>query len=163
MHTVEVLGIRLDDAGNSPILLLQEMGGSERVLEIWIGAVEAGAIAFAEQGITPPRPMTHDLLLACLNAASVSITHARLTGIRDGVYMAELVLTNGEVVTARPSDAVAIALRASVPILASDELLEEVGISVDEDEPAVSNEDEIEAFRSFLDELNPEDFGKNEA
>jgi bifunctional DNase/RNase len=162
MHTVEVLGIRLDDAGNAPILLLQEMGGSERVLEIWIGAVEAGAIAFAEQGITPPRPMTHDLLLACLNAANVSITHARLTGIQDGVYIAELVLTNGEVVSARPSDAVAVALRASVPILASDSLLDEVGITVDGDKPPTSTEDEIEAFRSFLDELNPEDFGKTE-
>ncbi|MEY4348404.1 MAG: hypothetical protein RIS43_823 [Actinomycetota bacterium] len=154
MQTVEVLGIRLE--ANSPILLLQEIGGAERVLELWIGAVEAGAIAFAEQGVTPPRPFTHDLLLNALNAAGTSLTHVRLTGIQSGIFMAELVLTNGEVVSARPSDAVALALRAAVPILAADTLLDEVGKTVTEDEP--SEEDEIVAFREFLDDLKPEDF-----
>jgi bifunctional DNase/RNase len=153
MHTVEVLGIRLEE--NSPVLLLQEIGGTERVMEIWIGAVEAGAIAFAEQGVTPPRPLTHDLLLNALNAAGTSVTHVRLTGIQSGVYMAEIVLTNGEAVSARPSDAVALALRAAVPILASEVLLDEVGKTVDEES---SEEDEIVAFREFLDDLNPEDF-----
>ena len=162
MHTVEVLGIRLDEAGNSPILLLQELGGNERVMEIWIGAVEAGAIAFAEQGVTPPRPLTHDLLLDCLNAAGVSITHVRITGMKEGVFLAEIVLTNGEVVSARPSDAVAVALRAAVPILASEELLDLVGVVVPEEATETSSEDEIEAFREFLDDLKPEDFGSND-
>ena len=163
MHVVDVVGIRLDDAGNAPMLLLKERTGQQRTLEIWIGAVEAGAIAFAEQGITPSRPLTHDLTLNLLAASQVSVTEVRITSLVENIFIAEIVLSNGEVVSARPSDAVAIAIRASVEILVSPDVLDEAGrVIVEENVEQVSSEEaDLEAFRSFLDNLNPEDFEKD--
>lgn len=145
---------------NQPIILLKELEGS-RFLPIWVGAVEATAIAFAQQGVEPPRPLTHDLLKIILDQLSVTVQAVHLTELRDGVFYAELLLKNADgaelLISARPSDAISIALRSKSPILARRELLEEAGIEIPSDDNSQAN-DEVERFREFLEQINPEDF-----
>lgn len=152
MREVDVIGVRVEMPSNQPIVLLRETGG-ERYLPIWIGAVEATAIAFAQQGVTPPRPLTHDLMKDVLEATGQQLSEVRITDVRDGVFYAELVFANGQEVSARPSDSIALALRTGSRILCADDVLDEAGLAV----PA-EQEDEVEAFREFLDHVSPEDF-----
>ena len=84
MIEVSVVGIRLEETMNAPVLMLQEVSGAQRVLELWIGAVEAGAIAFAQQGVTPPRPMTHQLMLDVLRACGQSLGSVVITELQIG-------------------------------------------------------------------------------
>ena len=137
---------------DQPIVLLREVAG-ERYLPIWIGAVEATAIAFAQQGVVPPRPLTHDLLKDVLEATGNELTEVQITSVTDRVFYANLVFASGVEVSARPSDSIALALRTGTKIVVSDEVLDEAGLAV----PA-EQEDEIEKFREFLDEITPEDF-----
>ena len=153
MREVEVVGVRVEMPSNQPIVLLREAMG-ERYLPIWIGAVEATAIAFAQQGVVPPRPLTHDLLRDVLEATGHQVSEIRITEMRDGIYIAELVLGENRVVSARPSDAVALAVRTGAPIFGAEDLLDEVGIEIPDEQ-----EDEVEKFREFLDQISPEDFG----
>lgn len=155
MIEVDVLGIRLEESMNSPILMLQEQAGQMRVLELWIGAVEAGAIAFSLQDLKAPRPLTHELLLDALTASGVELLSVEVTELRGGTYFGELVLSNGTRVSARPSDAVAIAVHAKVKVFVSSAVMDEAGKVV---EPELAEEDQIEEFREFLENLNPEDF-----
>ena len=142
---------------NQPIVLLREIGG-ERFLPIWIGAVEATAIAFAQQGVVPPRPLTHDLLRDVLLALDAPLANIRITALKDGVFFAELVFTNGIEVSARPSDAIALALRTGAPIFGAEAVLDEAGILIPDEQ-----EDEVEKFIEFLDHISPEDFGAGPA
>lgn len=142
---------------NNPIVLLRERDGG-RYLPIWVGAVEATAIAYAQQGIVPPRPLTHDLLRDILAALGVALQEVRITALEDGVFYAVLVFSNGTEVSARPSDAIALALRVDAPIRGADEVLDAAGIDIPDDEPAPA-EDQVEKFREFLDQVSPEDFG----
>lgn len=137
---------------NQPIVLLRESSG-ERYLPIWIGAVEATAIAFAQQGVVPPRPLTHDLLKDVLSATGHELSEVQITEVRDGVFYATLVLGEGVEISARPSDSIALALRTGSRIVCSDEVLDEAGLAVPDDQ-----EEEVEKFREFLDQINPEDF-----
>ena len=137
---------------NQPIVLLKETDG-ERYLPIWIGAVEATAIAFAQQGVVPARPLTHDLLRDVLEAVGRDLDQVTITGLRDGVFYAELKLSGGLDVSSRPSDAIALALRTQSPIFCADEVLEEAAIAIPDEQ-----EDEVEKFREFLDSISPEDF-----
>ncbi len=137
---------------NQPIVLLREAGG-ERYLPIWIGAVEATAIAFAQQGVVPPRPLTHDLLKDVLDATGNQVSEIRITEVNDGVFYATLVLASGVEVSARPSDSIALALRTGSRIVCAEDLLDEAGIAVPDE-----REDEVERFREFLDHVSPEDF-----
>jgi len=139
---------------NSPIVLLRESEGS-RYLPIWVGAVEATAIAYAQQGVVPPRPLTHDLMGQVIAALGAELTLVRITALKDGVYYAELVFASGVEVSARPSDAIALAVRAGVRIVGAEEVLDAAGIELPEDEPS---DDEVERFREFLDQVSPEDF-----
>jgi bifunctional DNase/RNase len=141
---------------NQPIVLLREVGG-DRFLPIWIGAVEATAIAFAQQGVVPPRPMTHDLFKDVLDAVGVTLEQVRITEVRDNTYYAELVFSGGLEVSSRPSDSIALALRTGSPIYASEPLLDEVGVLMS-DPDSEEQEDEVARFRQFLDEVTPEDF-----
>lgn len=154
MQALDVIGVRMEMPSNNPIVLLRETNG-HRYLPIWVGAVEATAIAYAQQGVVPPRPLTHDLLRDVLDAVGADLAEVRITALKDGVFYALLVFTSGVEVSARPSDAIALALRAEVPILGSEEVLEAAGIDLPEEEPA---EDEVERFRAFLDQVSPEDF-----
>ncbi|MGN6598051.1 MAG: bifunctional nuclease family protein [Actinomycetales bacterium] len=155
MTELDVVGVRVEMPSNQPIVLLRESGG-ERYLPIWIGAPEATAIALAQQGVVPPRPLTHDLLVDVLTALDQRLTQVRITELRDGVFFAVLALSGGTEVSARPSDAIALAIRTGAPIVGSDEVLAEAGITITDDE----QEDEVEKFREFLDEISPEDFGE---
>lgn len=151
-HPVEVMGVRVEMPSNQPIVLLKELDGV-RYLPIWLGAAEATAIAFAQQEVTPPRPLTHDLFKNVLDKLQAKLQTVYLTELKDGVFYAQLNFDEGESVSARPSDAIALALRTGSPILASEELLKEAGIEIPD-----QSEDEIEKFKEFLDEINPEDF-----
>jgi bifunctional DNase/RNase len=152
MKPLEVVGVRVEMPSNQPIALLKEIG-SVRYLPIWVGAVEATAIAFAQQGIVSPRPMTHDLLLSSLSELNSGIETVHLTELKDGIFYANLNLKGGAVVSARPSDAIALALRAGIPILATEDLMNQAGIEIPD-----QNEDEVEKFKEFLDHVSPEDF-----
>ncbi len=138
---------------NQPIVLLREASG-DRYLPIWIGAVEATAIAFAQQGVVPARPLTHDLVKDLLDALGQRLTAVRITALRDGIFYSELVFASGVQVSARPSDAIAVALRTGTTIYAADDVLDEAGITIPDEQ-----EDEVEKFREFLDQISPEDFG----
>ncbi|MDQ1631636.1 MAG: uncharacterized protein QOC80_1608 [Frankiaceae bacterium] len=137
---------------NQPIVLLRESSG-ERYLPIWVGAVEATAIAFAQQGVVPPRPLTHDLLKDVIDATGHELTEVQITEVRDGVFYANLVFGGGIEVSARPSDSIALALRTGSRIFCSDDVLDEAGLAVPDDQ-----EEEVEKFIEFLDQINPEDF-----
>ena len=152
MREVEVVGVRVEMPSNQPIVLLREADG-ERYLPIWIGAVEATAIAFAQQGVVPPRPLTHDLLRNVLEATGNTLTEVRITEMNDGVFYAQLVLDSGVEIDARPSDSIALAMRTGARIVCSESLLDEIGISVPDE-----REEEVEKFREFLDHVSPEDF-----
>jgi uncharacterized protein len=149
---VEVVGVRVEMPSQQPLILLRESSG-ERYLPIWIGAVEATAIAFAQQGVVPPRPMTHDLLKDILEATGNTLSEVRITEMRDGVFYATLVLGDSIEVSARPSDSIALALRTGSRIVCSEDVLDEAGLAVPDDQ-----EQEVEKFREFLDQITPEDF-----
>lgn len=153
MNQLDVVGVRVEMPNNQPIVLLREVGG-DRYLPIWIGPGEATAIAFAQQGMTPPRPLTHDLFKNVLEAVGQELNAVRITDLRDGVFYAELVFASGVEVSARPSDAIALALRVGTPIYGSDSVLDDGGIIIPDEQ-----EDEVERFREFLDQISPEDFG----
>lgn len=167
MQALDVIGVRMEMPSNNPIVLLRESGGV-RYLPIWVGAVEATAIAFAQQGVVPPRPMTHDLLKDVLEATGAALVEIRITALEEGVFYAVLVFASGVEVSARPSDAIALALRAGVPIYGADSVLDEAGIelpdeeptgpNVDDGQPQVASDVELKQFREFLDQVRPEDF-----
>ena len=158
MHLV---GVRVEMPTNNPIVLLREANGQHRVLPIFIGPVEATAIAFALQGVTTPRPMTHDLLRDLLNALGVGVDRIVITELRDRTFYAEIVMTtngSGYTVSSRPSDAIALAARLGTPIFADEAVLDEAGVTMSEDEDEEQDDDEVERFREFLEGVNPEDF-----
>ena len=154
MRQMEVVGVRVEMPTNQPIVLLKETQG-ERYLPIWIGPMEATAIAYAEQGLVPVRPLTHDLLRDILEALDVQLRTVNITALRNGTFFADLIFSNGKEVSARPSDSIALALRTGATIFAAEEILEEAGIAIPDEQ-----EDEVEKFREFLDTITPEDFGR---
>jgi uncharacterized protein len=155
---MEVIGVRVEMPSNQPIVLLKEIDGS-RFLPIWVGAVEATAIAFAQQGVEPPRPLTHDLMNNLLELLDATLTAVHLTEIKDGIFYATMLLRDSNAgqltVSARPSDAIALAVRSHSNILATQELLDEIGIEIPQGD---GENQEVEKFREFLDQINPEDF-----
>jgi len=154
VNELSVVGVRVELPSNAPIVLLKEVSG-DRYLPIWIGAVEATAIAFAQQGIKPARPLTHDLFKDVLEALGGDLRAVHITDLRDGVFFAELIFASGTTVSARPSDAIALAIRTGTTIFAEDEVLAEAGIPIAED---TEQDSEVEKFREFLDQVTPEDF-----
>lgn len=153
MNELDVVGVRVEMPSSQPIVLLREVGG-DRYLPIWIGPGEA--IAFAQQGMVPARPLTHDLFKDVLEAVGQELTQVRITDLREGVFYAELVFASGVEVSARPSDAIALALRTGTPIYGTDGVLDDAGIAIPDEQ-----EDEVEKFREFLDQISPEDFGSS--
>jgi bifunctional DNase/RNase len=147
-----VVGVRVELPSQQPIVLLKESAG-DRYLPIWIGAVEATAIAFAQQGVVTQRPMTHDLLKDLLEALDRPLQSVTISDLRDGVFYAELAFDGGVVVSARPSDAIALAMRTGAVIRGEEAVLAEAGIAIPDEQ-----EDEVERFREFLDTISPEDF-----
>lgn len=140
----------------SPVLLLRIDGGTTHV-PIWIGSPEASMIALFAEDVESPRPLTHDLVLDVASAAGRSLERVEITALRDDIYEASLVFDDGGRVDARASDAVALAMRASVEIFVADDIVDEVGVQV-----ADEQEEEVEKFREFLDHVSAEDFEEPE-
>ena len=170
---VEVIlrAVRVDVGSSTPLLLLEEVGG-ERVLAIFIGAPEATSIAYALQHVEAPRPMSHDLMANLISALGARLFAVEITELVDNTFYANLKLLRERTeinVGARPSDAVALALRSGAPILVSDQLMEEQGKvmnlddeidEVDEDIDAPSEAELVAELRDFLDNVRPEDFNQ---
>jgi bifunctional DNase/RNase len=155
MIEMELTGVRVELPTNQPIVLLREREG-ERYLPIWIGAAEAAAIALSLQGVVTPRPMTHDLIKNMLEDLSVDVRRIIVTELRDSTFFATIEMQRETAtfeVSSRPSDAIALAVRMAVPIYASEEVLEEAAILIPGEE-----DEEVEKFREFLDNISPEDF-----
>jgi bifunctional DNase/RNase len=157
---LELIGVRVEIPANTPMLLLREADGRHRLLPIYIGSPEASAIHYALEGVVPPRPLTHDLFLNTLAELGATVTKVVVTEIRDRTYYAELHLataTGDRVISARPSDAIAIAVRCAAPMFASEALIDEVG-----QEPTLEPEDDadeiIDEFKDFIENVSPEDF-----
>jgi bifunctional DNase/RNase len=174
MRVVGVLAV--DDAAQQsasetnrhPVVLLQETQG-KRCLQIWIGLAEAEAIALEQQGRLPERPLTHVLIADVVSALGRTLERIEITEVRGGTFYADLVFDRGLRVSARPSDSIAIALHVDVPIHATEAVLVEAGVLVDDDESEetaegaaadVPDEEEVDRFRAFLDNVSPEDFGR---
>jgi bifunctional DNase/RNase len=152
VRELSVVGVRVELPSNQPIVLLKEVDG-DRYLPIWIGAVEATAIAYEQQGVKPPRPLTHDLMRDILTAVNAPLRAVEIMELKDNVYFADLLLGEGVRVSARPSDSIALALRVGAPIRCAEQILTDVGIVIPDEQ-----EDEVEKFREFLEQVTPEDF-----
>jgi bifunctional DNase/RNase len=167
---VALRAVRVDLQSRTPVLVLQETGALRRSIPIFIGEPEAVAIEFAVRGVPAPRPLTHDLLRDVIAELGASVARVVITELKDATFYAEIHLVIGEttsVISARPSDAVALALRTDSPLYVDDELMDEEGRMIeltdedeeDVDEGDVGDVDELaEQFRDFLDTVHPEDF-----
>lgn len=162
MVEVRLRAVRVDLQSNTPVLLLQETNGEGRTLPIYIGSQEATAIAYALQGVVMPRPMTHDLIKELLTALDVDVERVVITELRASTYFAEIQLRRGTEqtnVSSRPSDAVAVAVRAGCKLYVSDELMDSEAIMLTIEGEDESPEELVGQFRQFLDSIKPEDFG----
>ncbi|WP_409483010.1 bifunctional nuclease family protein [Arsenicicoccus dermatophilus] len=166
MKPLEVLGVRVEMPTNKPIVLLKETGG-RRYLPIWIGAAEASAIAYAQQGVEPPRPLTHDLFVTTIGALGRTLSRVVIASLQDSYFHATLVFDDGTEVDARSSDAIALALRSGAEVVTTEALLADAGVLLSEEEDSDDQggegapgraEDELERFREFLDQVSAEDF-----
>lgn len=159
MIPLSIVGIRLELSSNQPIMLLREEAPGGRYLPIFIGPSEAIAIGSALQGMEAPRPLTHDLFKDVLDELGARLGRVVISEVREGTFYAELeVLRNGSRhrIAARPSDAIALAVRyqEAVPIVADDTVLEEAGVIIETDD----EEEQVEQLREFLQGVDPEDF-----
>ncbi|AQA23783.1 bifunctional DNase/RNase [Rhodococcus sp. PvR044] len=152
MSEMRVIGIRVEQPQNQPVLLLREADG-DRYLPIWIGQTEATAIALEQQGVEPARPLTHDLIITLITALGNALREVRIVDLQEGTFYADLVFADDLRISARPSDSVAIALRAGVPIYADEAVLAEAGLVMPDE-----REDEVEKFKEFLESVSPDDF-----
>ncbi len=161
MVPLELVGVRVEIPANTPMVLLRELHGRQRLLPIYIGTPEASAIHYALEGVVPPRPLTHDLFVSTLLELGASVASVVVTEVRDRTYYAEIHLDTpaGEkVISSRPSDAIALAVRSDAPLYAADDLIDAVG----QDPPVEPEEDAaeiIDEFKDFIEHVSPEDFG----
>ena len=173
MFEVTVVSLGLDKASSTPVVILKEKSG-ERLLPIWIGPGEASAIAMELAGIHFARPLTHDLFTAVVRGLGSSLVRVLITKVIDNTYYASLVFRrNGEFISidSRPSDSIALALRAEAPIFADESLLELSALEIEEAEEEDLNGEPVpdigepfdeseEPLREYLKRMNPEDFGR---
>lgn len=162
-----IYGVSFDVIGKQPIVLLKTVGGN-RFLPIWIGHAEAAAIVSKLQGTDPPRPMTHDLFNVLLGELNTRVTRVTVTELRENTFYAKITLdplVSGEEiqVDSRPSDAIAIAIRANAPIFADDKVLEENSIELEHETGEADTEQTVEDFKEFLESVSPEDFAQGES
>jgi hypothetical protein len=165
MVEMHLAAVRVELPSNTPILLLQETSGASRTLPIYIGPNEATAIAYALQGVSTPRPMTHDLMRDLLTELGAEVSCVVITELRDRTFFAEIRLALGQrriSVSARPSDAIALATRVSATIYAEDALIDAEGVVLQSDEEGEDGPDGGDLmlqFRQFIEGIRPEDFG----
>ena len=161
MHEMVVYGVSFDMVGKQPIVLLKTAEGN-KFLPIWIGHPEAAAILMKLQGANTPRPMTHDLLTEILGQLNARVVQIAVTELRENTFYALITLTiNGSEVEidSRPSDAIALAVRAGAPIFAAESVIEESAIEFEHED--VNEEEIVEEFKKFLEDVSPEDFEKD--
>ena len=157
---MELIGVRVEIPANTPMVLLQEQDGEHRLLPIYIGSPEAASIHYALEGIDPPRPLTHDLFISVIGKLGASLSKVVVTEVRDHTYYAELHLTVGDdeqIISSRPSDAIALAVRCEAPLFAASALLDDVG-QIPEPEPEEEAEEIIDEFKDFIESVSPDDF-----
>ena len=147
---MRVVGVRVELPANQPILLLRETHG-DRYLPIWIGSVEATAIALEQQGVKPARPLTHDLLKDVVGALGRRLEQVRITDLQEGTFFAELVFGRSGNVSAADDSWPS---RSASGCRSAPRMLDEAGLVIRDEQ-----EDEVESFREFLDSISPEDFG----
>ncbi len=153
--------MRVELPANTPMVVLREQEGRHRLLPIMIGSPEASAIHNALEGIVPQRPLTHDLMVDVFTALGAELESVIVTEVRDHTFYAELHLrTDGgpKVVSSRPSDALALAVRTGTPIYANEALLDEAALDAPDEMAEQEEEAILDEFRDFLEEINPEDF-----
>ena len=160
MIQMSLVGVRVEVPTNQPIVLLREEDG-QRYLPIFIGPPEATAIVYALQGMDTPRPMTHDLFKTVLDEYAIRLVRVVITELHDGTFYAEIELDRDGAksrISSRPSDAIALAVRfgGDIPIFADEDVLDEAGVLFEADD----EEQEVQQFRQFLDEVSPEDFAQ---
>jgi uncharacterized protein len=158
MQEMVIYGVSFDLVGKQPIVLLKTADGN-KFLPIWIGHPEAAAILMKLQNASTPRPMTHDLVTDILGQLSAQVVRITVTELRENTFYAQITVSqNGDEIEidSRPSDAIALAIRAEAPIFAADDVIEESAIEFEGDE--VDEEKIVSDFKSFLDEVSPEEF-----
>src|SRR3989440_7391029 len=161
MQEMHIYGVSFDLVGKQPIVLLKTAGGNSS-LRVWIGQPEAAPILMRLQSQAPPRPMTHDLLSDMLEQLEAQVVRITVTELRENTFYAQITVQQDgrEIeVDSRPSDAIALAIRAEAPIFAADRVIEESAIEFEgEDVDQDQLEAEVAKFKHFLDEVTPEDF-----
>ncbi len=158
MQEMVIYGVSFDMVGKQPIVLLKTTEGN-KFLPIWIGHPEAAAILMKLQGANTPRPMTHDLLTDVLERLEARVTKIAVTELQDNTFYAliTVAIDGSEIeIDSRPSDAIALAVRSGAPIFAADSVIDESGIEFEHED--VNEEEVVEEFKKFLDEVKPEDF-----
>jgi bifunctional DNase/RNase len=159
MQEMSIYGVSFDMVGKQPIVLLRTLDGT-KFLPIWIGHPEAAAILMKLQGTPTPRPMTHDLVTEMLGELNASVSRVAVTELRENTFYAQITLqVNGSEIEidSRPSDAIALAVRADAKIYVADEVIDDSAIEFNQ-EPEDSGE-VIDEFKKFLENVSPEDFG----
>lgn len=157
---LELVDVRVEEATKMPFIELRALDGSGRILPIFIGIAEAGAIKIGMEGRPTPRPLTHDLLRLVLDVTTATVDFVLVNEVRERVFYAELHLTiAGErtIVSCRPSDAIALAVRTKSKIYANDQVLEDRAVTEESDEEG-EGEELVDEFKKFIDDINPEDF-----
>jgi bifunctional DNase/RNase len=158
MQEMDIYGVSFDLVGKQPIVLLKTKDGN-RYLPIWIGQPEAAAILMKLQGASTPRPMTHDLVTDILGQLDAQVVRITVTELRENTFYAQITvqMDGTEIdVDSRPSDAIALAIRAEAPIFAADSVIEESAIEFEGEE--VNEEEMVAEFKKFLDHVTPEEF-----
>jgi bifunctional DNase/RNase len=158
VYEMDIYGVSFDLVGKQPIVLLKTKDGN-RYLPIWIGQPEAAAILMKLQGASTPRPMTHDLLTEILSQLDAQVVRITVTELRENTFFAQVTvqMDGAEIdVDSRPSDAIALAIRAEAPIFAADEVIEESAIEFEGEE--INEEEMVAEFKKFLDSVSPEQF-----
>ncbi len=162
MIEMVIYGVSFDLVGKQPIVLLKTADGN-KFLPIWIGHPEAAAILMKLQGASTPRPMTHDLVADMLEQLDAQVTRITVTELKDNTFYASItVAQNGSEIEidSRPSDAIALAVRAEAPIYANERVIEESAIEFEGEE--VNEEEIVDEFRKFLDDVSPDEFAVEE-
>ncbi len=158
MREMQIYGVSFDMVGKQPIVLLKTVDDN-RFLPIWIGHPEAAAILMKLQGADTPRPMTHDLIVDILDQVETKVERISITELRDNTFYATITISvaGSEVeIDSRPSDALALAVRVTAPIFVAEDVIEES--SIEFEQGVEDNEQVVEKFKDFLDDVSPEDF-----
>jgi uncharacterized protein len=162
MREMTLYGVSFEPIGKQPIVLLKTVD-EDRFLPIWIGHPEAAAILMKLQGASPPRPMTHDLLTEVVSELNGEVVKVTVTELRENTYFARItIVQDGQEVEidSRPSDAIALAVRTQAPIFAAEDVIEESSIEFEHE--VEDQEEVVEKFKDFLDQVTPEDFASGE-